>query len=231
MQCTNRRNVLTSGETWLPLDFGPGWLTSSCVILPARYIHPCYCPDTLASSSNKQPCAPGAPVPTPRIAFPIAVYSHRGGWLVTQPAAHKETCHNTMYSAANVEHGAVSLPASADAARGVSLVTCSRCAATATTSCTCKHVPSSSQCQHASMGQPSTNQTSTAPSQQALCSHAPCSGIHSHSHIEGPQCVSQPHVLVENTLPAFRHSARLGVDLLELDVQMTQDGQVCMYTS
>lgn len=33
--------------------------------------------------------------------------------------------------------------------------------------------------------------------------------------------------LVENTLPAFRRSARLlRVDLLELDVQLTRDGQV-----
>ena len=33
----------------------------------------------------------------------------------------------------------------------------------------------------------------------------------------------------ENTLPAFRNSARLGVDLLELDVQMTRDGQVVVF--
>lgn len=33
----------------------------------------------------------------------------------------------------------------------------------------------------------------------------------------------------ENTLPAFRNSARLGVDLLELDVQMTHDGQVVVF--
>lgn len=30
---------------------------------------------------------------------------------------------------------------------------------------------------------------------------------------------------VENTLPAFLNSARIGVDLLELDVQLTADGR------
>lgn len=34
---------------------------------------------------------------------------------------------------------------------------------------------------------------------------------------------------VENTLPAFLNSARLGVDLLELDVQLTADGQVVVF--
>ena len=34
---------------------------------------------------------------------------------------------------------------------------------------------------------------------------------------------------VENTLPAFRHSAKLGADLLECDVQETRDGQVVIF--
>ncbi|KAI8896684.1 PLC-like phosphodiesterase [Globomyces pollinis-pini] len=34
---------------------------------------------------------------------------------------------------------------------------------------------------------------------------------------------------VENTMPAFRHSARLKVDLLELDVQYTKDGKVVIF--
>ncbi|KAL6763056.1 PLC-like phosphodiesterase, partial [Haematococcus lacustris] len=34
---------------------------------------------------------------------------------------------------------------------------------------------------------------------------------------------------IENTMPAFRNSARLGVDLLELDVQLTRDMQVVVF--
>ncbi|PNH08586.1 Adenine deaminase [Tetrabaena socialis] len=34
---------------------------------------------------------------------------------------------------------------------------------------------------------------------------------------------------LENTLPAFRHSAALGVDLLELDVQLTRDGRAAVF--
>ena len=33
----------------------------------------------------------------------------------------------------------------------------------------------------------------------------------------------------ENTMPAFRNSARMGVDLLELDVQLTRDGRVAVF--
>ncbi|GFR44660.1 hypothetical protein Agub_g5950, partial [Astrephomene gubernaculifera] len=37
------------------------------------------------------------------------------------------------------------------------------------------------------------------------------------------------HRFVENTLPAFRNSVALGVDLLELDVQLTRDGQAAVF--
>lgn len=36
-------------------------------------------------------------------------------------------------------------------------------------------------------------------------------------------------LFVENTLPAFMNAARMGVDLLELDVQLTKDGKVVVF--
>ncbi|PNH08603.1 Glycerophosphodiester phosphodiesterase domain-containing protein 1, partial [Tetrabaena socialis] len=42
-------------------------------------------------------------------------------------------------------------------------------------------------------------------------------------------CCAQGLPLIENTLCAFRHSVAVGADLLELDVQMTQDGHVVVF--